>query len=295
MQIIYYIIVLVLFILDIYIIYLDPYLSDLKEIKELKKIEFSKEVINSENGSITYINYPNRILTKIEGNKFNISASYIDIKDKCNVDEIIFDGVKFISNLNLTANHIEFINSSYYEKDGVIFDLNNNISFIYKELNNKSLKDLVNNYSINKCLLNKLSDAYYIQYSFSSHLLRISYPYDKIPSIPSLIIPKEIENDKVLGVEINFPKLDYLYINENINQIIFERNVEINHIELDSNNKYLKIRNNKLVYRKFNIYVKNIYDKKNIEYYKPYYLFKHYNLNNENIININFNEYLINL
>lgn len=295
MQLLYYILILILFLLDIYIIYIDPYLLNQKEIKELNKIEKSKEVISNENGNITYINYPNKILIKIEGNNFNINTSYIDIKDKCIINEVIFENVKSIINLNLQASYIKFINSSYYEKDGVIYDLNDNVCFIYKELSNESLIELINKYSINKSILNKLSNAYYIQYSKNTHFLRISYPYNIKPEITSLIIPKRIENDNVLGVEINYPILDFLYINENINQIILERNVEIKSIYLNKNNKYLKIRNNKLVYRKFNLYVNNIYDKTCIEYYKPYYIIKHFKLNNENIININFNDYLINL
>ena len=74
-------------------------------------------------------------------------------------------------------------------------------------------------------------------------------------------------------LEINYHNVDYLFLNDNIKQVIYEKNSKIRRIDLDKS-KYLKIRNGNLVYRKYNLIISCFNDVRKIDKNSPKYYYK---------------------
>lgn len=271
-------IIIGLFILDLYIIYLSPYLEEKRLLEKERKYKESIIEEQDEKSVTKFSNYPNKILISVSGIFANVSVEFVDIKDECFIDELVLTDVKQIINFNLKANKISFINSHYKEADGVVFDNENTVCFIYKPQTINKLKDLARSYNIKRSALKYFSNASYIQFS-NKGMLRISHPYNEKEGKIKLVCPKKIDGIEVTGLEINYHNLNYIFINDSINQVIFEVEANISRIDLDKS-KYLKLRNGKLVYRKYNLIiscfnnVRKIDKKSPKHYYKPAFTIK---------------------
>lgn len=272
------IVIIILFIVDIFLIYISPYLEKKKENALEEKYRKSLIEEKGENAILKFYTYPQKILVSVEGISANIRINYIDIKDECNINELILDDVKQILNFNIRANKITFVNSNYREQDGVIFDRDNSVCFIYKTQTINNLKNLARNYNIKRSALKYFSNASYIQF-INKGVLRISHPYDEEEGVPKLVCPKIIDGISVKAIEINYHNLNYLFINDEIKQVTYEVDCNIERIDLDKS-RYLKVRDGRLVYRKYNLIISNFNYVRKIDknspkyYYKPHYTIK---------------------
>ena len=260
--------IIVLIILFIY-----PFILKKKEkILDKKKYSDSIKEVKTELATYNFYTYPDEILISVNGKFANIKTKYIDIKENSKIDELVFDGVKQILNFNIKASKISFINSNYKEKDGVIFDDKDTVCFIYKIQTIEKLKALARNYNIKRSALKFFSNASYIQFT-NKGILRISHPYNQDENNPKLVCPKKIDGIEVKLLEINYHNVDYLFLNDNIKQVIYEKNSKIRRIDLDKS-KYLKIRNGNLVYRKYNLIISCFNDVRKIDKNSPKYYYK---------------------
>lgn len=249
------VLIIVLFIVGVLIIYVNPFIERKTNEKYNKRCQDSISVLKNDTFTSSFYNFPKKILIKVEGDKANINTPYVDIKEECVVNELTLDGVKQIINLNVKAQKIVFTNSDYKEADGVIFDKDDSVCFIYKRQTINKLKELAKNYNIRRTVLKDFSNAKYVQFT-SKGALRISHPFKENEGIIKLVCPKRIEGVLVNTLEINYHNVDYIYINDQIKLVIYEVDCNIRRIDLEKS-KYLKVRNNQLVYRKYNLIVSN--------------------------------------
>lgn len=266
------IVLIILFLLDVYFIYISFYFEKKREDTRQKKYSDSIKEVKTELATYSFYTYPDEILISVNGNFANIKTKYIDIKENSEIDELVFDGVKQILNFNIKTSKISFINSNYKEKDGVIFDDKDTVCFIYKIQTIEKLKGLARNYNIKRSALKYFSNASYIQFT-NKGILRISHPYNQDENNPKLVCPKKIDGIEVKLLEINYHNVDYLFLNDNIKQVIYEKDSKIRRIDLDKS-KYLKIRNGNLVYRKYNLIISCFNDVRKIDKNSPKYYYK---------------------
>lgn len=258
-----YYLIIFLFLLDILIIYIDPIILKRNKEKLKKKIEASKIIIKESNNLIEYETYPQKVLTYLKGENISIDVEYINIKEESRCSCLILKNVKKIFSFNVDASTIVFKTSNYIEKDGIVYDLNNKVCFFIKKMKIKELINVVQKSNISKALLDKFSNSTYFQFVPSKGLLRLSLPYYEKDKKVRAVIPNQIEGINIETVEINCQDIDFIYIGRNVKRIILEQNVLFNKIKIDDDNKYIKIRDNKLVYRVFNTYI-HPYGEKNI-------------------------------
>lgn len=266
------IVLIILFLLDVYFIYISFYLDKKREVSMQKKYRDSIKEEKTDLAIFSFYTYPEEILISVKGKSATISTKYIDIKEEASIDELTLDGVKQILNFNIKALNVSFTNSNYKEKDGVIFDDKDTVCFIYKKQTIEKLKLLARNYNIKRSALKYFSNASYIQFT-NKGVLRISHPYNQAENNPKLVCPKIIDGIEVKSLEINYHNVDYLFLNDNIKQVIYEVDSKIRRIDLD-NSKYLKIRNGNLVYRKYNLIISCFNDVRKIDKNSPKYYYK---------------------
>lgn len=266
------IILIILFLLDVYFIYISFYLDKKRVDLRQKKYRDSIKEEKTELATYSFYTYPDEILISVKGKSANIKTKYIDIKEETSIDELVLDGVKQILDFNVKASNISFTNSNYKEKDGVIFDDKDTVCFIYKTQTIEKLKALARNYNIKRSALKYFSNASYIQFT-NKGILRISHPYNQAENNPKLVCPKKIDGIEVKSLEINYHNVDYLFLNNNIKQVTYEVESKIRRIDLDKS-KYLKIRGGELVYRKYNLIISCFNDVRKIDKNSPKYYYK---------------------
>lgn len=250
----YYLLVII-FILDILIIYVDPIISKKRKDVFNNKVSASKIYVNEGKNLIEFETYPNKVLTNFKGENITIDAEYINIKEESTCNNLVLKNVKKILSFNVVAKSISFQNSRYKEENGVIYDDKDNACFI---LNKKRIKELISisqKNSISKSLLSKFSNSTYFQFVPSKGLLRISSPYYESDKKVRVVIPDRIDGINIETVEINCKNIEFIYIGKNVKKVILEQKILFDKIKIDKDNKYLKIRNGQLVYRVYNVFV----------------------------------------
>ncbi len=258
----YYLLVILIFALDVYVIYIGPFIDKIRKEKYQEKILASKTTINSENGTIIYETYPNKILVGFNGEYIEADSDFVNIKENSCCKSLVLRNVKKIIAFDVSVDEIRFINSSYKEENGIIYDCKGTACFFIKRF---KIKDLIKVHRIERTLLNKMSNSTYFQFIPSKGSLRISAPYNEDERRVRAIIPDSVDGIDIETVEINCKKIDFIYLGKNVKRVILERKIDFNRVKVDCSNEYLKVRNSKLVYRIYNTYVSLYTNKSNVK------------------------------
>ncbi len=85
------IVLIILFLLDVYFIYISFYLEKKREDTRQKKYSDSIKEVKTELATYSFYTYPDEILISVNGKFANIKTKYIDIKENF---EIFFEEVE---------------------------------------------------------------------------------------------------------------------------------------------------------------------------------------------------------
>lgn len=253
-----YLLLIGLFLIDFYIFILSPFIMDKKNKQNEKRRIESIRLVKQNDIEYEYEEYPKckliNILNSDLKSVLSIDTTCIDLKEKIFANTIELNNVKKITSFNVIASKVTFVNcNNYYEKDGCIFNSNDEIEFIYQEKNIDELTFLAKNEKVSRQALKYFTNASYIQFSKLNEEIRISKPYDETDELIWFICPIFVDKYRITKISININELDYIYIPASIEEINLEREVTYNKLINDS--KYFKIRNNALVTVKSNYYV----------------------------------------
>ncbi len=248
-----YILIITLFLIDLYLFILGPIFERKSNVKELEKRQKSQQKIEYQTGYIIIENYPRKCLIEIS-NIYNLELDipYVNLKNRVSLNNLSLINVKKIYQFNAIVNNLELISKRYSVKNGAIYD-KGKLLYFYQ---NKNKADLIRHAledDIKRRAIKYFSNAPYVQFSKKMAEIRISKPYYEKNEHAYLITPSKINGVKIKQISINLSDIDYLYISPTVRRVILEKKSK--YLEIKNDSKNFKIRYNGLVKRFNNTYV----------------------------------------
>lgn len=252
-NIIYYILLVILILVDVYL-YIEEIVnnpsSKIYKAKLEKKTLYKNgyKYILDENYIV--IDVPNdkviEILDEIENKKItNINLDKTIICTKF----IIGANINLITKLDLKCEEVENKSENFKIQDGIIFDKFNNVICIFKEKQKVELFEIAKRYSIRRDALRYFTNAKYYQFVYSKGMfdIRLSKPYYDNNEHLFAIIPHKVNEKEIDSVTINFNCIDYLYLPKTVKNFVVEKKCEFDNLDIDKSNNNLTIYKNSLL------------------------------------------------